>query len=94
MKTKNGQLFYRYSLYLFCKAKCLAERNQADEEQLERLREKITDFTSVSKEHIGLHNVAHRFWLLFKDRQRIELNSSFGAGTEIQIIFQAKSIDR
>ena len=65
-----------------------------DEEQLERLREKITDFTSVSKEHIGLHNVAHRFWLLFKDRQRIELNSSFGAGTEIQIIFQAKSIDR
>ena len=60
-----------------------------DEKQLQELRSCIADHGEISRKHIGLSNVAQRFYLLFHNEQEITLESVFGQGTQIRIVFPA-----
>ena len=60
-----------------------------DLECLEKIRKSMADHKDISQKHIGLSNVALRFYLLFYKEQEIILDSTFGVGTKIKIIFPA-----
>lgn len=61
-----------------------------DEEKLKELRDSITDHYRIPAEHIGVFNVAQRVWLLFHEEQKVTIDSTFGKGTHIQLVFPAK----
>lgn len=58
-----------------------------DEKQLEELRKSIADNKQISGKHIGVANVAKRFYLLFQNEQELTVESMLGKGTHIRIIF-------
>lgn len=64
-----------------------------DEEGLLLLRKSIAEHSNISSEHIGVKNVAQRFFLLFHKEQEISLESTLGKGTCIKIIFTAVAFD-
>lgn len=57
------------------------------EEQLEELRRKMQDNENIPTKHIGVSNVARRFYLYFHNEQQITLESTLGKGTRIRIVF-------
>lgn len=61
-----------------------------DEEKLKELRDSITDHYHIPADHIGVFNVAQRVWLLFHEEQKVTIDSTFGKGTHIQLVFPAK----
>lgn len=63
-----------------------------DEEKLNVLRESIAEHNNISREHIGVSNVAHRLYLLFRDEQVLNIESTFGKGTHVRLIFPAVTI--
>lgn len=63
------------------------------EAALERLRAKILDYSNISKVHIGVTNVSHRFYLMFHNEQDITLESKPGKGTKVTIIFRANEME-
>jgi len=58
-----------------------------DEKTLKELRQTIEAHDTINRKHIGLPNVAQRFYLLFHENYRIEISSSFGEGTRVRILF-------
>lgn len=58
-----------------------------DEQKLRELRECINDHSDISTEHIGVSNVAQRFYLYFHNEQEFILESALGKGTHIRIVF-------
>ena len=58
-----------------------------DEEKLENIRETMSDHHTPIKEHIGLFNVAERFYLLFHEEQEVTIESEFGKGTHVRLVF-------
>lgn len=60
---------------------------------LNRLRASISDHSNISREHIGLTNVSHRFYLMFHNEQDIMLESKPGEGTKVTIVFRANEMD-
>ena len=62
------------------------------EDKLETLRSCLTQYDMISREHIGLSNVAHRFYLLFHTEHSIKIESVSGQGTTVRIIFPAIDI--
>lgn len=63
------------------------------EAALERLRASISDYSNISKVHIGVTNVSHRFYLMFHNEQDITLESKPGKGTKVTIIFRANEME-
>lgn len=60
---------------------------------LDRLRASISDHSNISREHIGLTNVSHRFYLMFHNEQDIKLESKPGEGTKVTIVFRANEME-
>jgi len=58
-------------------------------EKLRSLRSCLESVDRISREHIGLSNVAQRFYLLFHTHQQITLDSNPGSGTRVKLIFPA-----
>ena len=56
-------------------------------QRMEEIRQSIRDHSDISTEHIGLSNVAQRFYLCFRDEQSFLLESREGEGTRINIRF-------
>ena len=63
------------------------------EAAMERLRASISDHSNISREHIGVTNVSHRFYLMFHNEQDIRLESKPGSGTKVTIIFRANEME-
>lgn len=63
------------------------------EAALEKLRANILDHSNISREHIGVTNVSHRFYLMFHNEQDIHLDSQPGKGTKVTIIFRANEAE-
>ena len=64
-----------------------------DEKELSKLRQTISKPGNISSEHIGVNNVAQRFYLLFPKEHEIKLDSTLGRGTSIRIVFPAIVFD-
>lgn len=60
---------------------------------LDRLRASISDHSNISREHIGLTNVSHRFYLMFHNEQDIQLESKPDKGTKVTIVFRANEME-
>ena len=58
-------------------------------EALDKLYKSIHDYNKISREHIGLANVSHRFHLMFHNEQDIQLESQEGQGTTVRVYFPA-----
>lgn len=58
-----------------------------DEERLEQLRKDISKRENIARKHIGLFNVVRQFNLIFHEEQEIAIDSTFGQGTTIRLIF-------
>lgn len=58
-----------------------------DEERLQQLRSELTKREEIARQHIGLYNVVRQFNLIFHDEQEITIDSTFGQGTSIRLIF-------
>ena len=56
-------------------------------QRLEEVRQSIHDHSDITTAHIGLANVAQRFFLCFREEQDFYLESEEGAGTTIRICF-------
>lgn len=63
-----------------------------DTERLETLRDSITQHNNITREHIGFSNVAHRLYLIFHNTQKVTIESVFGKGTQVRLIFPALTI--
>lgn len=63
------------------------------QEQLEKLRKRIGGYSGISREHIGLSNVSHRFYLMFHNEQQVQVDSVEGEGTCIRVIFPMKNLE-
>lgn len=63
-----------------------------DEEKLKLLRESIAEHNNITREHIGISNVAHRLYLIFHDEQKITIDSTFGKGTCVRLVFPAVTV--
>ncbi len=61
-----------------------------DEEKLEELRKSMNDHENIFKNHIGLFNVSERFYLLFHEEQEVIIESTFGMGTHVKLVFPVK----
>lgn len=60
-------------------------------QRLEQIRKSIRDHNDISTAHIGLPNVAQRFYLCFQSEQSFRLESREGEGTRIDIRFPIRS---
>lgn len=60
-----------------------------NEKKLAEIRASIASPSKISKSHIGLSNVAHRFYLLFYREHEFFLESEVNKGTSVRIIFPA-----
>ncbi len=58
-------------------------------ESLEELRKSVADHSNISRNHIGISNVAQRLYLLFQGEQEFFIESTLGQGTVVRIIFPA-----
>ncbi len=56
-------------------------------QRLEEVRQSIHDHSDITTAHIGLANVAQRFFLCFREEQDFQLDSEEGTGTTIRICF-------
>jgi len=56
-------------------------------QRLEEVRRSIMDYSDITTAHIGLANVAQRFFLCFREEQDFYLESEEGVGTAIRICF-------
>ena len=56
-------------------------------QRLEEVRRSIQDYSDITTAHIGLANVAQRFFLCFREEQSFLLESEEGVGTTIRICF-------
>lgn len=56
-------------------------------QRLEEVRQTIHDHSDITTAHIGLANVAQRFFLCFREEQDFYLESEEGTGTTIRICF-------
>lgn len=56
-------------------------------QRLEEVRRSIQDYSDITTAHIGLANVAQRFFLCFREEQSFLLESEEGIGTTIRICF-------
>lgn len=63
-----------------------------DTEKLEELRNSIAEHDNISREHIGFSNVAHRLYLIFHNKQKVTIESVFGKGTHVRLVFPAMTI--
>lgn len=63
-----------------------------DTKRLETLRDSIAQHNNISREHIGFSNVAHRLYLIFHDKQKVTIESVFGKGTHVRIVFPAVTV--
>lgn len=61
-----------------------------DEEQLNKIRSSIGNHYHMPEEHIGVFNVAQRIYLFFHEEQKVTIDSTFGKGTHIQLVFPVK----
>lgn len=58
-----------------------------DEEQLNKINNSIANHYHLPEEHIGVFNVAQRIYLFFRDEQKVTIDSTFGKGTHIRLVF-------
>ena len=58
-----------------------------DEDKLKELKDSMQNHSNISTKHIGVSNVAHRFYLYFHNEQQMMIESIIGKGTRIQIIY-------
>lgn len=61
-----------------------------DEEQLNKIRCSIENHYHMPEEHIGVFNVAQRIYLFFHEEQKVTIDSMFGKGTHIRLVFPVK----
>ena len=57
------------------------------EDKLEMLRAQMNDHADIATEHIGLANVARRYYLTFHDMQRVTIDSTVDEGTVVRLIY-------
>lgn len=92
IKLQVREMFYTYKSGRQLPSICIDVEDNGlglDEKRLQELRDCIACHEEISKKHIGLSNVAQRFYLLFYEEQEITLESVFGQGTNVRIIFPA-----
>lgn len=58
-----------------------------DDDKLMKLKESMQNHGNISGKHIGVANVARRFYLYFHNEQQMTIESTLGKGTRIQIIY-------
>jgi len=56
-------------------------------QKLDQLRHRLTQHDSLPQNHIGLLNVARRFYLLFRNEHEFTIDSKPDEGTKIRIVF-------
>lgn len=56
-------------------------------DKLEMLRAQMNDHADIATEHIGLANVARRYYLTFHDMQRVTIDSTVDEGTVVRLIY-------
>lgn len=61
-------------------------------EELEQLLERIHHSDTSSDDSIGLHNIAQRIRLCYKEQALLTIESAFGKGTLITLKLPAESI--
>lgn len=87
---------HKYPSGVECPSVCVEIKDNGvgiEQEQLEELRKRIGDYSGISREHIGLSNVSHRFYLMFHNEQQIQIDSVKGKGTCVQVLFPIKELE-
>lgn len=95
IKVEAKEIEYKYDSEKCIQSICIDIVDNGvgiDKEKLEALRESIAEHNNISREHIGVSNVAHRLYLIFHNEQKISIESTFGKGTHVRMIFPAVTI--
>ena len=74
----------------FCPAICIEVRDNGigiPPDKLEALRAQMNDHTDIATEHIGLANVARRYYLTFHDLQCVTIDSTVDQGTVVRLVY-------
>lgn len=90
IRIQIKEMLYTYKNGKELTSVCIDVRDNGmgvDEEKLAELKETMNDHQTIFKDHIGLFNVAQRFWLLFHEEQEVTIDSEFGKGTHVKLVF-------
>lgn len=96
LKISVKKIHYQYPNGTECPSVCIEIADNGigmGEDTLEKLRKSISDYNKISREHIGLTNVSHRFYLMFHNEQDIQVESFSGKGTTVRIFFPANELE-